>query len=166
MTSEQQCLHAFSRFTAKVFDGVERAIRMCTDIVTPEHRSKIMSMIKGKNTKPEMVVRSVCHEMGLRYRLHKKDLPGTPDLVFPKHRLCIFVHGCFWHRHPGCKYAYTPKSKLEFWLPKLARNVERDLNTQQTLLSLGWRVLVVWECDTKNRELLRTEIQKAFGLNA
>ncbi|WP_095051581.1 very short patch repair endonuclease [Pseudomonas sp. Irchel s3b2] len=139
---------------------------MSADIVTPEHRSKIMSMIKGRNTKPEMVVRSICHEMGLRYRLHRKDLPGTPDLVFPKHRLCIFVHGCFWHRHPGCKYAYTPKSRLEFWLPKLARNVERDLNTQQTLLSLGWRVVVVWECDTKNRDLLRTEIQKAFGLNA
>lgn len=166
MTSGLQCLHAFSRFMAKAFDWIERAIRMCTDIVTPEHRSKIMSMIKGKNTKPEMVVRSVCHEMGLRYRLHRKDLPGTPDLVFPKYRLCIFVHGCFWHRHPGCRYAYTPKSKLEFWLPKLARNVERDLNARQTLLSLGWRVMVVWECGTKDREVLRTEIQKAFGLNA
>ncbi|MCO7627105.1 very short patch repair endonuclease [Pseudomonas fluorescens] len=138
---------------------------MCTDTVNPERRSKMMSMIKGKNTKPEMVVRSVCYELGLRYRLHRRDLPGTPDLVFTKSRICLFVNGCFWHRHPRCKYAYTPKSKLEFWLPKLAKNVERDIKVQQTLLSQGWRVLIVWECDTKNRETLRTEIQKAFGLD-
>jgi DNA mismatch endonuclease, patch repair protein len=139
---------------------------MCADIVTSEQRSINMSRIKGKNTKPEMVVRSVCHEMGLRYRLHRKDLPGTPDLVFPKHRLCIFVHGCFWHRHPDCKYAYTPKSRLEFWLPKLAKNVERDLHAQQALLALGWRVVIIWECHTKNREFLRDEIHKALGLDA
>jgi len=139
---------------------------MNADIVTAEHRSKIMSMIKGKNTKPEMVVRSVCHEMGLRYRLHRKDLPGKPDLVFPKHRLCIFVHGCFWHRHPGCKYAYTPKSRLDFWLPKLARNVERDLAAQQALQALGWRVAIVWECHTKDREFLRNEIRIALGSDA
>lgn len=112
-----------------------------------------------------MIVRSVCHELGLRFRLHRKDLPGKPDLVFPKHRLCIFVHGCFWHRHPDCKYAYTPKSRIEFWLPKLDKNVERDLHAQKTLLSLGWRVLVIWECDTKNRDFLRKEIQKTFGLS-
>lgn len=139
---------------------------MCADIFTPEHRSKIMSTIKSKNTKPEMVVRSVCHEMGLRYRLHRKDLPGKPDLVFPKHQLCIFVHGCFWHRHPGCTYAYTPKSRLDFWLPKLEKNVERDLDAQQALIARGWRVLIIWECHTKNRELLRNEIQKTFGRNA
>lgn len=139
---------------------------MCTDIVTTEQRSRLMSMIKGKNTKPEMLVRSVCHELGLRYRLHRKDLPGKPDLVFPKHRLCIFVNGCFWHRHPGCKYAYTPKSRLYFWLPKLAKNVERDLDAQQALNARGWRVVVIWECRTKSREVLRTEIQKIFGLNA
>jgi DNA mismatch endonuclease (patch repair protein) len=137
---------------------------MCTDTVTPEHRSKIMSKIKGKDTKPEMVVRSVCHEIGLRYRLHRKDLPGTPDLVFPKHRLCIFVHGCFWHRHPGCKYAYTPKSRLDFWLPKLAKNVERDLTAQQALHALGWKVVIVWECHTKDRKILRNEIQIALGI--
>ncbi|MHC8301306.1 very short patch repair endonuclease [Pseudomonas sp. ZS1P83] len=139
---------------------------MSADIVSPERRSKIMSMIKGKNTKPEMLVRSVCHEMGLRYRLHRKDLPGKPDLVFPKHRLCIFVHGCFWHRHPGCKYAYTPKSRLDFWLPKLARNVERDLAAQQALQALGWRVAIVWECHTKDRELLRNEIRITLGSDA
>ncbi|NBB62725.1 DNA mismatch endonuclease Vsr [Pseudomonas sp. ODNR1LW] len=139
---------------------------MSADIVSPEHRSKIMSTIKGKNTKPEMVVRSVCHEMGLRYRLHRKDLPGKPDLAFPKYRLCLFVHGCFWHRHPGCKYAYTPKSRLDFWLPKLAKNVERDTDAQQALHALGWRVAIIWECHTKNRELLSTEIRKIFGLSA
>ncbi|WP_223481241.1 MULTISPECIES: very short patch repair endonuclease [unclassified Pseudomonas] len=139
---------------------------MSADVVTPEHRSKIMSMIKSKNTKPEMLVRSVCHEMGLRYRLHRKDLPGTPDLVFPRHRLCIFVHGCFWHRHPGCKYAYTPKSRLDFWLPKLARNVERDLAAQQALQALGWRVAIIWECHTKDREFLRNEIRITLGSDA
>jgi len=122
-------------------------------------------MIKGKNTKPEMLVRSVCHELGLRYRLHRKDLPGKPDLVFPKHRLCMFVHGCFWHRHPDCKFAYTPKSRLDFWLPKLAKNAERDLNVQHALLAEGWHVVIIWECHTKNRELLRNEIQKTFGLS-
>ncbi|UEB94676.1 very short patch repair endonuclease [Pseudomonas sp. HN2] len=139
---------------------------MSADIVSPEHRSKIMSMIKSKNTKPEMIVRSICHEMGFRYRLHRKDLPGSPDLVFPKHRLCIFVHGCFWHRHPGCKYAYTPKSRPDFWLPKLARNVERDLQVQERLKALGWKVVIVWECHTKDREILHNEIRFAFGLDA
>jgi len=139
---------------------------MSADIVTPDHRSRIMSMIKGKDTKPEMAVRSVCHEMGLRYRLHRKDLPGTPDLVFTKYQLCIFVHGCFWHRHPGCKYAYTPKSRLDFWLPKFTRNVQRDLTAQQALQAQGWKVVIVWECHTKDREILRNEIRFALGLDA
>lgn len=133
---------------------------MSADVVTPEQRSKNMSKIKGKNTKPEMIVRSACYELGLRYRLHRKDLPGTPDLVFSKHRLCLFVHGCFWHRHPGCKYAYTPKSRLDFWLPKLAKNIERDTKARQALEAAGWRVSIIWECQTKNRDALRTEIQK------
>ncbi|ROM86034.1 MULTISPECIES: very short patch repair endonuclease [Pseudomonas] len=139
---------------------------MCTDIVTPEQRSRMMSLVKGKNTRPEMVVRSLCHAMGLRYRLHCKDLPGKPDLVFPKHRLCIFVHGCFWHSHSGCKQASLPKSRQEFWLPKLAKNVERDIYAQRALGTLGWRVVVIWECHTKNREVLRTEIQKIFAPSA
>ena len=136
---------------------------MSADVVTPEQRSRNMSKIKGKNTKPEMIVRSACHELGLRYRLHRKDLPGTPDLVFPKYRLCLFVHGCFWHRHPGCKYAYTPKSRLDFWLPKLAKNVERDINAQRALEVSGWRVSIIWECQTKNTDTLRTEIQKMIN---
>ena len=153
------------RIRLKVDSRRRRKNLMSADIVSPAHRSKIMSMIRGKNTQPEMAVRSVCHEMGLRYRLHRKDLTGKPDLVFPKHRLCIFVHGCFWHRHTDCKYAYTPKSRQDFWLPKLAKNVERDKNAQEALNNDGWRVVIIWECQTKNRELLRTEIQKIFRLN-
>ncbi|MBH2075313.1 MAG: DNA mismatch endonuclease Vsr [Pseudomonadales bacterium] len=91
---------------------------MCTDIVTPEQRSRMMPRVKGKNIKPEMIVRSLCHQMGLRFRLHRRDLPGTPDLVLPKYNLCIFVHGCFWHRHVGCKYASIPKSRENSWLKK------------------------------------------------
>lgn len=136
---------------------------MSADIVTPEQRSQNMSRIKGRNTKPEMIVRSTCHDLGLRYRLHRKDLPGTPDLVFPKHRLCLFVHGCFWHRHAGCKYAYTPKSRLDFWLPKLAKNVERDMKAKRALEVSGWRVSIIWECQTKNRDTLRAEIQKLIN---
>lgn len=136
---------------------------MSADVLTQEQRSQNMSRIKGKNTKPEMIVRSACHDLGLRYRLHRKDLPGTPDLVFPKHRLCLFVHGCFWHRHPGCKYAYTPKSRLDFWIPKLAKNVERDINAHRALEVSGWRVSIIWECQTKNRDTLRAEIQKMIN---
>lgn len=136
---------------------------MSADVITQEQRSQNMSRIKGKNTKPEMIVRSACHDLGLRYRLHRKDLPGTPDLVFPKHRLCLFVHGCFWHRHPGCKYAYTPKSRLDFWLPKLAKNVQRDAEAQRALEVSGWRVSIIWECQTKNKDALQTEIQKIIN---
>ncbi|MBX8538332.1 DNA mismatch endonuclease Vsr [Pseudomonas cichorii] len=132
---------------------------MCADVFTPAQRSKVMSKIKGKNTKPELIVRSVCHRMGFRFRLHRKDLPGTPDLVFPKRRLCLFVHGCFWHQHPGCKYAYQPKSRAFFWLPKLQKNVERDHTTKTHLEALGWRVAIIWECQTKKTEMLEACIR-------
>ncbi|MCU1720222.1 very short patch repair endonuclease [Pseudomonas sp. 5P_5.1_Bac1] len=122
---------------------------MCADTITPQARSLMMSRIKGRNTKPEILVRSLCHSLGLRFRLHRKDLPGSPDLVFPKHRLCLFVHGCFWHRHQGCKYAYTPKSRQEFWLPKLERNVARDKSSEEALRGMGWKVVIIWECETK-----------------
>ncbi|WP_435307301.1 very short patch repair endonuclease [Pseudomonas chlororaphis] len=117
-----------------------------------------MGRIRARDTKPELAVRSQCHSMGLRFRLHRKDLPGSPDLVFPKHRLCLFVHGCFWHRHHGCQYAYTPKSRLEFWLPKLARNTERDKENEAALVALGWRVMVVWECETRNKQALQNKL--------
>lgn len=119
------------------------------DIVTREQRSRMMSGIKGKNTKPELLIRSALHAQGFRFRIQRKDLPGKPDIVLPKYKTIIFVHGCFWHRHPGCKYAYTPKSNVEFWTNKLEGNVTRDRLTEQTLEEMGWRVLIVWECEIK-----------------
>lgn len=151
------------RCTAVLTCGIFFGFPMCADTITPEHRSRIMSKIKGKNTKPEMIVRSLCHRMGLRFRLHSRDLPGTPDLVFPKHRQCIFVHGCFWHQHPNCKRASMPSSRIEFWQSKLMKNVARDFEAQQALVALGWSVTVIWECQTKNRDALRDDIQKTFN---
>ncbi|WP_419247650.1 very short patch repair endonuclease [Pseudomonas syringae] len=126
----------------------------------PEQRSKVMAKIKCKNTKPEMIVRSTCHRMGLRFRLHRVDLPGKPDLVFTKRKLCLFVHGCFWHQHPGCKYAYQPKSRPEFWVPKLQKNVIRDENAKDSLEALGWKVAVIWECQTKKIDEVESIIKE------
>jgi len=106
-----------------------------------------MSLIRDKGSTPEMKLRRLIYGMGFRYRLHVKELPGKPDLVFPSRRAVIFMHGCFWHRHEGCKLARLPKSKLDFWKPKLEANKERDLLHQRQLRDLGWRVLVVWECE-------------------
>lgn len=119
------------------------------DSVTPERRSEIMSNIRAKGMKPEMAVRRITHAMGYRYRLHRKDLPGKPDLVFPSRRKVIFIHGCFWHQHAdvNCKIARRPKSNQEYWFPKLERNVKRDAEHRTRLAELGWRVLVLWECE-------------------
>lgn len=130
----------------------QRSSRM-TDVVDPTKRSQMMSGIRGRHTKPELVVRRMLHAAGFRYRLHRRDLPGTPDLVLPKHRAAIMVHGCFWHVHEGCRFATTPASNSEFWREKLARNRERDRRQLDALHSLGWRVLVVWECSTRTGEL-------------
>lgn len=130
------------------------------DIVNKETRSKMMSGIRCKNTKPEMLVRSGLHKMGYRFRLHVKGLPGKPDIVLPKYRTVIFVHGCFWHRHSGCKYAYTPKSRTDFWTQKFAKNTERDTDNRANLNKAGWIVLTVWECETKNTESLSTTLEK------
>lgn len=129
------------------------------DIVTPEKRSKMMSGIRGKNTAPEVAVRKLAHRLGYRFRLHRRDLPGSPDLVFPCLKKVIFVHGCFWHRHPGCKLAYTPKSNTDFWLKKLNANVCRDTAAQQALAILGWESMVVWECEVAKPLLLSQKIQ-------
>ncbi|WP_077962665.1 very short patch repair endonuclease [Ensifer adhaerens] len=120
------------------------------DKLTPERRSANMARIASKNTKPEMIVRRMAHAMGYRYRLHRRDLPGKPDLVFPSRRAIIFVHGCFWHRHPdpSCKDATLPKSRRDYWVPKIARNEERDQQHIESLTAEGWRVLVIWECET------------------
>lgn len=117
------------------------------DIVSPEKRSRMMAAIRGKNTKPEMMVRKIAHAMGFRFRLHRKDLPGSPDLVFPHLKRVIFVHGCFWHQHPGCRFAYTPKSNTQFWQHKLEGNTRRDALALSMLGALGWEVLIVWECE-------------------
>lgn len=135
------------------------------DILTPEQRSERMSRVRGRDTKPEMLVRRLTHGMGYRYRLHRRGLPGSPDLVFPSRKKVIFVHGCFWHLHldPGCKLARLPKSKLDFWGPKLETNRERDERSLVLLAELGWDVLVIWECQTKNREELHVRIGEFLG---
>ena len=115
-----------------------------------------MSGIRGKNTKPELVVRSFLHRAGLRFRLHAR-LPGKPDLVLPKHRAAVFVHGCFWHRHDGCRYTTTPANNAAFWQEKFAANVRRDAKVKQQLEELGWRVLVIWSCELDERSLARLE---------
>jgi len=119
------------------------------DVVSKEVRSRMMAGIRGKDTKPEMIVRRVLTAAGVRYRLHRRDLPGAPDLVMAGRRTVIFVHGCFWHRHEGCRYAKLPSSNAEFWRAKLESNVERDRKAVADLLATGWRVLTVWECATR-----------------
>ena len=113
-----------------------------------------MSRIRGKDTRPELIVRALLHRMGYRFRLHRKDLPGKPDIVLPKYKTVIFVHGCFWHRHEGCKFAYHPKSREEFWVNKFKGTLERDLKKEKALKESGWRVLVVWECELKRNPLM------------
>jgi DNA mismatch endonuclease (patch repair protein) len=119
-----------------------------------------MSLVRAVDTKPEMVVRRLVHSMGYRYRLHRRALPGTPDLVFPSRKAVIFVHGCFWHRHPdpACRLARLPKSRLDFWVPKLERNAERDREAVEALQAMGWRVLVIWECEIKDAVGLRRKV--------
>ncbi|MGO4480306.1 very short patch repair endonuclease [Rhizobium sp. 2TAF27] len=128
------------------------------DRLTPEHRSWLMSRVRGKDTTPEMRVRRAAHALGFRYRLHRKDLPGKPDLCFPRKKIAIFVHGCFWHRHEGCRKASVPKSKLDFWLQKFATNIERDERVSDALATMGWTVHVIWECQTKVDVQLRERL--------
>ena len=120
------------------------------DRLSPEHRSWNMSRIKGKDTKPELLVRSWLHRNGFRFRLHVKDLPGTPDIVLSKYKTVIEVRGCYWHRHMGCKFAYTPKSNQDFWNAKFIENVNRDVCNDEKLRTLGWQVIILWECEIKN----------------
>jgi DNA mismatch endonuclease (patch repair protein) len=122
------------------------------DVVDKATRSRMMSGIRGKNTQPELIVRSFLHRKGLRFRLHAK-LPGKPDLAFPKYKTAVFVHGCFWHRHKDCQFTTTPKTRPEFWQVKFASNVKRDVVVKERLEAMGWRVLVVWACQTDNKEL-------------
>ncbi|MEF2550929.1 very short patch repair endonuclease [Aurantimonas sp. A2-1-M11] len=128
-------------------------------------RSRQMALIRGKDTKPEMIVRRLAHSLGYRFRLHRKDLPGKPDLVFPSRRAAVFVHGCFWHRHgdPECRLARLPKSRPEFWLPKLESNRQRDFRNVAALEAAGWRVLTVWECQLRNVDALDERMREFLG---
>ena len=121
-----------------------------TDIVSPEKRSEMMKGIRSKDTKPEKTVRSWLHRGGYRFRIHRKDLPGTPDIVLPRYRLAIFVHGCYWHRHENCKLTALPKTNTEFWESKFAKNQERDKLKLEECRDAGWKVVVIWECETRN----------------
>jgi DNA mismatch endonuclease, patch repair protein len=136
------------------------------DIVTPAKRSLMMSGIRGKNTKPELAVRKLVHGLGYWFRLHRRDLPGSPDLALPRLKKVIFVHGCFWHRHQGCKFACTPKSNVEFWQTKLNENIRRDTTARHALCSTGWEVLIVWECEVSNLPALSQKLSTFLSTDA
>jgi DNA mismatch endonuclease (patch repair protein) len=127
-------------------------------------RGENMRRIRSQDTLPEMTVRRLAHGLGYRYRLHRKDIPGKPDLVFPGRRKVIFVHGCFWHQHPACAEGRLPKTNLAYWKPKLKRNVERDKTALAQLAAAGWDTLVIWECEAKNIKALRKTLLKFLGL--
>ncbi|MGE4306454.1 MAG: very short patch repair endonuclease [Novosphingobium sp.] len=143
------------------FEYCPKTIAMA-DTLTPSARSHRMGRVPGRDTKPEMVVRHLIHGMGYRYRLQARDLPGRPDIVFRKRKKAIFVHGCFWHRHPdpACKLARLPKTRLDFWLPKLEGNRRRDIANVERLETMGWEVLLVWECELRDREQLRNMLRR------
>jgi DNA mismatch endonuclease (patch repair protein) len=130
---------------------------------TAEQRSRIMRAVKGVDTMPELMVRRLAHSMGFRFRLHRKDLPGKPDLTFPKLRKVIFVHGCFWHGHDCARGARVPVQNRDYWTRKVARNVERDRMAQSALQRLGWKSLVVWECEIKDQARLRRALRRFLG---
>ena len=131
-----------------------------TDRLSAQRRSWNMSRIRALNTKPELIVRSLLHRAGFRFRLHRADLPGRPDIILPRHKIAIFVHGCFWHRHSGCKFSYKPKTRVEFWNRKFADNMRRDTISQEKLILIGWKVFVVWECETKDEAQLARVLAK------
>lgn len=136
------------------------------DTVSVKDRSRIMRAVRHENTTPEIKVRKMAHSLGYRFRLHRKDLPGSPDLVFPKHNLCIFVHGCFWHSHPQCKKATVPKSNMGYWRQKFEDNKQRDRRKARELQTLGWKVVIIWECQTRDTKKLRTILLKSLGDSA
>lgn len=136
-----------------------------TDVFPAEVRSRIMQRVRGKDTKPELAVRRFLHAMGFRFRLHRKDLPGRPDIVLPRYKTVVLVHGCFWHQHQDCRRSRMPTSNAEYWHAKLGANVERDKRNRKALSELGWHVHVVWECqiDEEHMERLVSDIRKSHG---
>lgn len=133
------------------------------DVMTSEQRSRCMAAIKGKDTKPEMIVRKYLFSRGLRFRVQVRKLPGTPDIVLPKYKTVVFVNGCFWHGHNGCKYFRLPKSNVEFWKEKIERNIERDKESMQALFDLGWKVVRVWECELRNKANRKDTLNKIYN---
>lgn len=131
-----------------------------TDFLSAAERSERMSRIKSRDTKPEIALRRSLHRLGLRFRLGGAGLPGRPDIVFPKYRTVVFVHGCFWHRHHGCRVASTPKSNTQFWEEKFARNIERDLRVVGDLQFRGWKVVIVWECELGSRDKMAATVAR------
>ena len=131
------------------------------DKVPADQRSRNMAAVRSRDTKPERIVRSALHSLGLRFRLHQASLPGTPDIVLRRHRTVILVHGCFWHGHK-CRRGQPPKTRTQFWLPKLERNRVRDRRQVKELKSLGWRVLIIWECESKDEAKLMTRLTRRF----
>ena len=129
------------------------------DSLSPEQRARTMSRIKGRNTGPELLVRKLLHRMGFRFRLHARELPGTPDIVLPKYRTVIFVNGCFWHGHDCKKGSRRPKSNQDYWLTKISKNQKRDAVNQAALLNLGWDVLILWECELRNHDQLAQRLK-------
>ena len=130
-----------------------------TDVFSPEKRSAVMRRVKGRDTKPELIVRQALTRLGARYRLHRKDLPGAPDVVMPGRKLAIFVHGCFWHGHDCARGARVPKANRDYWLGKVGRNRERDARHLEALTTMGWRVETIWECDLKDRTALEARLR-------
>jgi DNA mismatch endonuclease (patch repair protein) len=129
------------------------------DKFTPEERSRIMSRVKGRDTKPEKLVRSLLHGMGYRFRLHRRDLPGKPDIVLPKYKKAVFIHGCFWHGHRGCSRSARPTTNTEFWNKKIDSNIRRDAAAQKELTASGWKYLIVWQCETRDLHALSDRLR-------
>ena len=129
------------------------------DNLSRDQRRRAMRAVEQKDTKPEIYVRRRCHSAGLRFRLHRKELPGCPDLVFPKRNVCLFVNGCFWHQHEGCRKAKRPTTRAEFWQEKLDKNVTRDEKNYARLCSLGWKVVIIWECELSNQVVMQEKIE-------
>jgi DNA mismatch endonuclease (patch repair protein) len=132
------------------------------DIYTSEKRSEIMSRVRGRDTQPERLVRAVLRQSGIRYRLNRRDLPGRPDIVIPRLKTVVFIHGCFWHGHSCRRGQSMPKTNLAFWQPKMERNIQRDRENRDDLRNMGWRVLVVWECETKQSNILCAKLRQAI----
>lgn len=143
-----------------------RPISASMDHLSPEARSANMARIKGADTRPELTVRRALHALGYRFRLHRRDLPGSPDIVLPRLKTVIFVHGCYWHRHPGCRRATDPSTRSEFWQAKFARTVTRDREQRDRLIETGWNVLTIWECETRDRvaivALIKAQLAQTF----